>query len=291
LASALPIADARVLLCDSGGEAVELATALGRAYGRASGRTKVVAFDGATVAPGADVVRVPRGDLASMDAALDGSVAAVLVDAVAVHDGVRPLDAAYLRELRRMTRERGCALLADEVVGGVGRCGDWLAISAAGVVPDAAALGSGLGGGIAIGAVVASDALSESVGELRPTAAGSPVACAAAVAVVDAIVDEQLLDNAVEQGDRLRGELQAMAERSALVGKVRGRGVLLGISLRRHAAHEFVLSLLAEGVLTTEVAPDEIVMSPPLVVGPDDIDAAIGAVASVLDSLDVGARA
>jgi acetylornithine/succinyldiaminopimelate/putrescine aminotransferase len=301
LASIAPMADARVLLCGSGGDA--LSVAIGLAVAAAGGdRTTVVALEGSRTAALADasaaawreatgrIVPVPRGDVPAMQAAVDGAVAAVVVDALAIRTGVRPLGADGVRAVAGIARERGCVLVADELDGGMGRSGDWLAISAAGVVPDVAALGDGLGGGVALGAVLATADVAAEAGDRAARTTASPIACAAGAAVLEAISDEQLLDNAAVQGERLRAELAALAARSALVREVHGRGVLVGISLSRAAAHEFVLALLAEGVLATDVAPTEVLLAPPLVVEPDDIDAAVGAVATVLDSLDVGAR-
>lgn len=305
LATLLPIPDARVFLCNSGAEANEAALKLVRKWGLERGRPRIVALDGsfhgrtvATLAatgqpskrsgfePLVDWFRhVPRNDLAAMEAAIDGDTAAVFLEPVMGEGGVHPLEEDYLRGVRRLTSERGALLVADEVQSGMGRCGDWLAASLAGVVPDVVTLAKGLGGGLPIGATLAPAELAFEPGEHGSTFGGGPVPCAAAIAVIQTIQDEQLLDNAVEQGERLRTKLRYFAEGSELVADVRGRGLLIGVQLARPVAHDLVLALLAEGVLATEAGADVVRLTPPLVVGPEDVDAAVGALASVLESL------
>ncbi len=311
LAATLPLPEARVFFCNSGAEANEAAIKLVRKWGLGRGRTRIVAlegsFHGRTVAALAATgqppkraafeplldwfVHVPRNDLAAMEAAIDDSTAAVLLEPVMGEGGIHPLRDDYLRGVRALTRQRGCLLVADEVQCGMGRCGDWLAASASGVVPDVVALAKGLAGGLPIGAIVAPAEIAFATGDHASTFGGGPVPCAAAIAVIETIQEDQLLANAVEQGERLRSKLHSLADGSSLVNDVRGRGLLIGAQLARPVAHELVLSLLAEGVLATEAGPDVVRLSPPLVVGPEDVDAAVGALASVLESLGAGATA
>ena len=305
IASIVPIRDARVFLCNSGAEANEAALKLARRWGLERGRTRIVALEGsfhgrtaaalsATGQPSKRApfeplldwfVHVPANDLAAMDEAVGAETAAVLLEPVLGEGGVRPLDDDYLRAVRAMTLERGCLLVADEVQSGMGRCGAWLAASLAGVAPDIVCLAKGLGGGLPIGAMVASADIAFGLGEHGSTFGGNPVASAAGVAVIETISDEQLLENAAEQGRRLREKLRHFADASPVVEDVRGRGLLLGLQLARPVAHELALSLLAEGVLVTEAGPDVLRLSPPLIVSPEDVDGAVGALASVLDSL------
>ena len=311
LAATLPLPEARVFLCNSGAEANEAAIKLVRKWGLGRGRTRIVAlegsFHGRTIAALAATgqppkraafeplldwfVHVPPNDLAAMEAAIDDSTAAVLLEPVMGEGGIHPLRDDYLRGVRALTMQRGCLLVADEVQSGMGRCGDWLAASASGVVPDVVAIAKGLAGGLPIGAIVAPAEIAFAPGDHASTFGGGPVPCAAAIAVIETIQEDQLLANAVEQGERLRSKLRSLADGSSLVNDVRGRGLLIGAQLARPVAHELVLSLLAEGVLATEAGPDVVRLSPPLVVGPEDVDAAVGALASVLESLGAWANA
>lgn len=301
LASLLPIGDARVFFSNSGAEANEAAIKLVRKWGLARGRSRIVAlegsFHGRTVATLAATgqppkraafeplvdwfAHVPPGDLAALDAAVGEDAAAVMLEPVLGEGGVHPLDDGYLQGARELTSERGALLVADEVQSGLGRCGDWLAISASGVVPDVVSLAKGLGGGLPIGATVAGAEVAFEPGDHASTFGGGPIPCAAALAVLAAIEEEGLLENARVQGERLRDALSAAA--AGAVTDIRGRGLLVGLQLAEPVAHEIVLAMLDEGVLATEAGPDVVRMSPPLVVGPEDVDAAAAAFAAAAD--------
>jgi acetylornithine/N-succinyldiaminopimelate aminotransferase len=304
LASVTAISDARVFFCNSGAEANEAAIKLVRRFGLPLGRPKVVALDGsfhgrtvATLAATGQAakrrgfeplvdwfVHVPAGDIDSMRRAVGADVAAVMLEPVLGEGGVIPLEAEYLREVRGLCTERGVLLVADEVQSGIGRCGDWLAISAARVAPDVATLAKGLGGGLPIGACVSRGELAFGPGEHGSTFGGGPIPCAAALAVIETIRDEGLLDNARTQGERLRAQIQVLAAGS-LVTQVRGRGLLNGVCLAAPVAHQVVLAMLEEGVLATEAGPDVVRLSPPLVVTADDVDAAVAALGGALERL------
>ncbi len=307
LAALLPVPDARVFFSNSGAEANEAALKLVRRWGLPRGRGKVVALEGAfhgrTVAalaatgqpakraafePLVDwVVHVPPGDLEAMEAALDGDTAAVILEPVLGEGGVRPLDDGYLRAVRTLTEERAVLLVADEVQTGIGRCGAWIASSLAGVVPDVVTLAKGLGGGLPIGATVARAELAFAPGDHASTFGGGPVPCAAALAVLEVIEAEGLLENARVQGERLRRGVEALG--SDLVAEVRGRGLLVGVELVRPLAHDVVLAMVEEGVLASEAGPDVVRLSPPLVVGPEEVDAAAAALGAALARVQEGA--
>ena len=303
LAELLPIPDARVFLSNSGAEANEAALKLVRKWGLARGRSKIVAlegsFHGRTVATLAATgqppkraafeplldwfVHVPPEDFRAVDAAVDDTTAAVLLEPVLGEGGVLPLSDGYIRGVRELTAARGALLVADEVQSGIGRCGEWLAISATGVVPDVVALSKGLGGGLPIGATVARAELSFGRGDHASTFGAGPVPCAAALATLAVIEEDDLLTNAREQGKRLRGKVESLAR--PLVTEVRGRGLLVGVQLAEPLAHDVVLRMIEEGVLATEAGPDVVRMSPPLVVQPQDVQEAVGVLGAALDKV------
>ncbi len=307
LAELLPIEDPRVFFSNSGAEANEAAIKLVRKWGLQRGRTKIVAlegsFHGRTIATLAATgqpskraafeplvdwfVHVPPGDLGAMDAAVGPDTAAVMLEPVLGEGGVYPLEPGYLRAVRELATARGALLVADEVQSGMGRCGDWLAISAGGVAPDVATLAKGLGGGLPIGATIARAGISFEPGDHASTFGGGPIPCAAALAVLSAIEEEGLLENASVQGERLRGALAALP--GGPVAGVRGRGLLVGVQLSEPVAHDVVLAMLDEGVLVTEAGPDVVRFSPPLVVQAEEVDEAVRALAAALDR--VGTRA
>jgi acetylornithine aminotransferase len=302
LAELLPVPDARTFFCNSGAEANEAAVKIARKHGLEAGRPGIVALEGsfhgrtiATLAatgqpakrapfePLVDWFRfVPPNDIEALQRALDtGDVGAVLVEPVLGEGGVRPLTPGFLRAAREACDRHGAILIADEVQSGLGRCGDWLAVTASGVVPDVVTLAKGLGGGLPIGACVARAGLALGAGEHGSTFGGGPIPCAAALAVLATIEDEGLLERSREMGARLRDEIARLSP-PGLVAEVRGRGLLVGVQLTRPVAHEVVLAMIGEGVLATEAGADVVRMSPALVVEAQQVDVAVKAFASAV---------
>jgi acetylornithine/succinyldiaminopimelate/putrescine aminotransferase len=279
LAELCPDPLGRVFLCNSGAEANENALYLAR---RHTGRQTIVTLRGgwhgrtaATLActDGAryeDAARragvplsrkVPFDDVAALEAAVDESVAAVLVEPIQGFAGARDCSLEFLAAARRVCDDRGAVLLFDEVQCGVGRCGAFAAAEAAGVTPDALTFAKGLAGGLPIGAVVATPALTDSlaIGDLGSTFGGGPVPCAAALANIAVIEREALIANALAVGEHLAAGARALGIR-----KVSGRGLLLGLHLGRPAA-EVQRALFARRILTgTATDPQVLRLLPPL---------------------------
>jgi len=309
LAELLPVPDARTFFCNSGAEANEAAVKIARKHGLAAGRPAIVAlegsFHGRTVAtlaatgqpakraPFEPLVNwfrfVPPNDAGALERELgDGDVGAVLLEPVLGEGGVRPLTPEFLRAARATCDRHGAILIADEVQSGLGRCGDWLAISRADVVPDVVTLAKGLGGGLPIGACVARAGLAFGPGEHGSTFGGGPIPAAAALAVLATIEEEGLLERVLEMGARLREEI-ARVTPPGLVAEVRGRGLLVGVQLTRPVSHEVVLAMIDEGVLVTEAGADVVRMSPALVVEPEEIDVAVKAFAAAVQHVEEAA--
>ena len=302
LAALLPIPDARVFFCNSGAEANEAAIKLIRKRGLALGKPAIVALEGsfhgrtvaALAATGQPAKRapfeplvnwfrfVPPGDRESLRAALaPGDVGGVLLEPVMGEGGVHPLDDAYLRLVRELCDTHGALFVVDEVQSGF-RCGDWLAISHAGVVPDAACLAKALGGGLPIGALVARADVSFGPGEHATTYGGGPVPSSAALAVLEVIERDGLLVRSLDIGARLAAAVVAAAPAGS-IAETRGRGCLWGFELARASdgtpadANAVVLRMLEAGVLASTAGPTVVRMSPPLVATDAEIDrAAVG---------------
>jgi acetylornithine aminotransferase len=183
---------------------------------------------------------------------------------------VRPLADDYLRGVRALCDERGALLVADEVQSGLGRCGDWAALQHAGVEADVLTLAKALGGGLPIGAMLARAELSFTPGDHASTFGGGPVVCAGALAVLDTIERDGLLERAREIGEALPGAAVAAAPDGAVV-ESRGRGCLWGFQLARPVANDVVLAMIDEGVLATPAGPDVVRMSPPLTSSDEDV--------------------
>lgn len=291
--------DARVFFTNSGTEANEAAFKVTRR----TGRTRIVvaegSFHGRTMGalaltskqayrapfeplPG-DVTWVPYGDAAALDAAVDESVAAVLMEPIQGEAGVVVPPDGYLQHARELTTRHGALLWLDEVQTGMGRTGDWFAYSASGVVPDLVTLAKGLGGGIPIGACIA---IGDAGTLLQPgnhgtTFGGNAVATAAALAVIATIESDDLLSHVVTIGDQLRRGL----DDHPLVAETTGRGLLVGVVLRQPLAAETQKAALAAGLIINNATPERIRLAPPLVLSEDEAADAVTILRTVLDEV------
>jgi len=285
-----------VFFCNSGAEANEAAIKLARLHGHHRGiaRPKVVVMDGgfhgrtlATLAATASAkaqtgfeplpegfVRVPFGD-ADAVAALreDRAVAAVLVEPIQGEGGVRVPPAGYLQALRRLCDENGWLLMLDEVQTGVARTGQWFAHQADGIVPDVMTLAKGLGGGVPVGAcLVAGDATDLfGPGSHGSTFGGNPLACRAALTVVETIERDNLVARAASLGEWLRARLAQALDAQPHVRDVRGRGLMIGIELDRDCA-ELVADARDRGVLLNVTADRTVRLLPPLILSDRDAE-------------------
>jgi acetylornithine/N-succinyldiaminopimelate aminotransferase len=199
--------------------------------------------------------------------------------------GVRPAPAEFLRGLADLCRERGALLVADEVQCGLGRTGRMFAYQHAGITPDILALAKPLGGGLPLGAVLLREALAPAltVGDHGSTFGGNPVACAAALAVLDRIGADGFLAGVERRGAALLRGLRALARRRpGTIREVRGLGLMLGVELAGEAA-PLVEALRARGVLATKAGDRVLRLLPPLVVKPAEIREFLGALDAALE--------
>jgi acetylornithine/N-succinyldiaminopimelate aminotransferase len=289
----------RVFFTNSGTEANEAAFKLTRR----TGRTHLVAaensFHGRTMGalaltskeayrapfeplPG-NVTFVPYGDESALARAVTDQTAAVVLEPIQGEAGVVVPPDSYLAAAREITRDNGALLWLDEIQTGIGRTGRWFAADwvDGGAAPDVVTVAKGLGGGIPIGACIG---LGDAATLLQPgnhgtTFGGNPVACAAALAVLDTIEKEGLLDHATDVGQRLRTGLAA----DPRVTEVRGRGLLVGLDLSQPLSAEVAGAALAHGFIVNNPTPSRVRLAPPLVIGHDDVDAFLAAWPGILD--------
>ncbi|MGK5531935.1 acetylornithine transaminase [Streptomyces sp. URMC 129] len=295
----------RVYFCNSGAEAVEAAFKIGRLTGRRHMVATQGGFHGRTMGalaltgqpkkhegflplPG-DVTHVPYGDAEALSAAVTTDTALVIVEPIQGENGVVVPPEGYLAAAREITRATGTLLVLDEVQTGIGRTGHWFAGQAQGVEADIVTLAKGLGAGLPIGATMA---FGEAAHLLTPGAHGStfggnPVACAAALAVLDTIQSEDLLQRVKDAGERLRDGIWNLGH--PLVDRVRGAGLLLGIVLTEPLAPQVQQAAQDAGLLVNAVAPDVVRLAPPLIVGDGEVDAFLAALPGVLDTVDTSA--
>ena len=293
--------------CNSGAEAVEGAIKLARAATPA-GRYKVVtllnSFHGRTLAamtatgqlqyqrgfeplpPG--FPHVPLNDVAALDAAVDEETAAVMVEPIQGEGGVNIASEEFMRAARDITRQRGVLFIVDEVTTGMARTGDFYAYQHYGIEPDVMTLAKGLGGGVAIGAVVAG---AECAAALKPgmhasTFGGNALACAAAVATLETIEKEGLLERARKLGTYTMDWLTSLArELGGLIVEVRGRGLMVGVELSRPGA-DIVRECLRRGLLINCTHERVLRVYPALTVGQDVLDQGLDLLAGVLRDAD-----
>ncbi|WP_110238529.1 acetylornithine transaminase [Nocardioides gilvus] len=297
-------AEGRVFFSNSGTEANEAAFKLTRRTGRTHVVATEEAFHGRTMGalaltanaayrtpfeplPG-HVTWVPFGDAEALAAAVTDETAAVVVEPLQGEAGVNQPDKDYLARVREITTRHGALMWLDEIQTGVGRTGTWFAhqnpaLVDGVVVPDVITLAKGLGGGVPIGATIALGAAATLLepGNHGTTFGGNPMATAAALAVLDTIESEGLLDHVTEIGALLVEGLTA----DARVTETRGAGLLLGLDLAAGIDAKLVVSAaMAAGWLINSPRPHRIRLAPPLVLTRQDAEAFVAAWPAILDS-------
>lgn len=232
------------------------------------------------------VRNVPFGDLAALRAAATPHTAAVMLEVIQAEGGVIVGEMDYIQGVRALCDELGLLLIVDEVQTGMGRCGALFAHELYGIVPDIMTLAKALGGGVPIGAVLAKAEVAAAFhpGDHGSTFGGNPLACAAALAVVQTLLSEDLPAKARKTGAHLKAQLQAVAKKHpAAILDVRGEGLLLGIALAQDvAAGEVVAKLLEKGFVTGTAAGNVLRLLPPLILEEADCGALCRALDEVL---------
>lgn len=291
----------KVFFCNSGAEANEGLIKLARLWGHDQGRYEVItfrnSFHGRTLATltatGQDKVQkgfepLPAGfryarynDLDSVRAALTPHTAAVLVEAVQGEGGVLPADPAFLAGLRALCTEKNLLLLCDEVQCGIGRTGRWFGFQHYDLEPDAFSLAKGLGGGFPIGAFVTHKRLADvyQPGHHGSTFGGTPLACAAARAVLEIIESENLVAEAACLGARLKSGLTDIAAAHPWLEGARGLGLMLGL-VANVPVKPLETALIQQGLITLATAERVLRFLPPLIITADDVDRALDLVAA-----------
>lgn len=301
----------RVFFCNSGTEANEALLKLARRHFYNKGepeRLRVIAFDnafhgrtlGALAATGTpkykegfgpmlNVTHVPYGDVTRVRQEMGPDVCAIIVEAVQGEGGVLPAPPGFLKALREIVDEAGALLLADEIQTGVGRTGTFLGFEHDGVPADAISLAKGLAGGVPIGAMLCRKELSEALpaGSHGSTFGGSPLASAAALAVLDTLEKENLLETVKARGAELGKRLNALhAKYPKLVATTRGRGLLQALVLKDEVDARGVMSKLQDaGVLVTIAGGQALRFTPPLTITSAELNAALDILDKVLGSL------
>jgi acetylornithine/N-succinyldiaminopimelate aminotransferase len=287
----------KVFFCNSGTEAIEAAIKLARRYAREvlkEDRYEIItmrgSFHGRTlgaltataqerfhksfepVLPGFQYV--PYNDVAAVEAAVNKHTCAVLVEPIQGEGGVNVPAAGYLKALREICDRNNLLLMLDEIQTGMGRTGKLYAYEHEGVLPDVAALAKGLGAGMPIGALIATDKAAQALtpGSHGSTFGGNPLACAAALASFETLIEDDIIIPAAAQLGRhfLQG-LENLKRKYSFVKDVRGKGLLIGMELD-FPGKDIVSACIKEGLLINCTMDTVLRFMPPLIIVEEEID-------------------
>ena len=298
----------KVFLANSGAEANEGAAKLARRYGehRLDGAYEIItatgSFHGRTLAMVAATgqrkfqepyVPLPSGfinaeynNIEAIKAATTDKTCAVMLEPIQGEGGVNIPDDDYLKAVRAWCDEKGILLILDEIQTGIGRTGTLFAYEQYGVEPDVMTLAKGLASGIPIGAILAKDSASVfAPGEHGSTFGGNPVACAAAYATLEFIIDNDVAGNAKRMGQYLIAGLKRLKDKFKFITDVRGRGLLVALEFDSDIAQSVLMACLDRGLLVNRLKPNALRFIPPLIIGEAEVDEALSILDKALSSL------
>ncbi len=297
----------RVFFASSGAEANEGAIKLARKYGSLyrDGAFEIIttvnSFHGRTLAtmsatgkkkwknlfepkvPG--FIHVPLNDFAALKAAVNSRTCAVMLEPIQGEGGVFEVDFDYIRQLRQLCDEQGILLIFDEVQTGLARTGKLFAYQHYGVEPDVMTLAKGIGGGFPLAALLVKERFNIfEAGDQGGTYSGQPLAMAVGLAVMQEVLEKNLVDNAAMQGEYIQKKLREIAARFRLTN-IRGKGLLLAFDLPTEQGAEVVAACLRQGLLVNSPQPATIRLMPALIVNTAEIDWMTEILANVLQEV------
>jgi predicted acetylornithine/succinylornithine family transaminase len=286
----------RALFCNSGTEANEAAIKLARKYQSKFDAEKYEiisvtdSFHGRTYGALAATAQpkyqegfgpmpegfryVERGNIDALEAAISDKTAAVILEPVQGESGVWPLSNEYLQRARQLCDQHKALLIFDEIQSGMGRTGKFFAHEWAGVKADIISLAKGLANGVPIGAVLATDEVAQAFvpGSHGCTFGGNFLSCAAALATLDVLRDENLMENATQVGAYFVDQLNQWKSQFGAITEVRGRGLMVGVTLAKPIARKVLLAALEEGLVLNAVGDSYLRFLPPLTINNADVD-------------------
>ena len=295
----------KAFFCNSGAEANEAALKLARKWGAANGgRYEVVTFrqgfHGRTLATVAATAQawcqegydpLPVGfayadynDLESVKAAVSDKTVAIMLEAVQGEGGVTPATDEFMKGVRALCDEKNLLMIVDEVQAGMGRTGTWFAWQGYDVKPDLFTCAKAIAGGLPMGALVSNAKLADTFGASAhaSTFGGNPVAAAAALAVIEVIEEEKLLENATKVGGLLKEALQGFVDKYDKLLEVRGKGMMLGLVVDGEAK-DIVEALKGQGLLALTAGKNVVRFLPPLTLAEGDLEDAVDMISDALD--------
>jgi acetylornithine/N-succinyldiaminopimelate aminotransferase len=256
----------------------------GRTYGSVSTTHKAKYREPfGPVVPGVEFVRF--NDVADLRAKFSTEVCAILVESIQGEGGIRPLSQEFFNAARELTQSTGALLIVDEIQAGMGRTGKWCGYQHYGIVPDITTLAKPLAGGIPLGAVLCTEEVGRAIhpGMHGTTFGGGPLACAVAIAVIDCIERECLLDHVIKVGDYFQQQLRSLATRHEAIVDVRGKGLMLAAELDSADLGKLVVKeMLARKILINCTSDTVLRFLPPYILEKHHVDQAIAALDEIL---------
>jgi acetylornithine/N-succinyldiaminopimelate aminotransferase len=235
------------------------------------------------VVPGVEFVRF--NDVADLRARFSTDVCAICVEVIQGEGGIRPLSQEFLHEARALATSTGALLLVDEIQAGLGRTGKWFGYQHYGVQPDVVTVAKPLAGGIPLGAVLCTEEAARAIhaGMHGTTFGGGPLACAVAIAVIDAIEKENLLANATEVGNYFQSRLRHLASSHPAIVDVRGKGLMLAAEVDSAALGKVIVAeMLKRRILINCTSDTALRFLPPFTLTRAHVDTAIRALDEIL---------
>ena len=287
--------------CNSGAEAVEAAIKLSRKYGKGE-RYEIICMEGsfhgrtlatltatgqekyrkgyAPLAPGFKIV--PFDDLEKAKEAISSRTVAIMLESIQGEGGINVAGDDYLKGIRRLCDENDLLLILDEIQCGMGRTGKLFSYEHYGIEPDIMTLAKSLGGGFPIGAMITKDKIAScfSPGDHASTFGGNPLACSAACAAIEAILEEKLIEKAAQVGDYFIEKLKELKKKYSFIKDVRGKGLMIGVELE-FEGKDIVTKCQEKGILINCTVDKILRFVPPLIVTQEEVDRVI----TVLDEI------
>ena len=287
----------RSFFSNSGAEANEGAIKLARKYGRIhkEGAYEIISMDrsfhGRTLATTAATgqafyqatwvpipegfKQVPYNDLQALKKATGENTVAILLEAVQGEGGIWPGDKEFIQGVRDWCDERNLVMICDEVQAGMGRTGKFFSWEHYGIIPDIVTMAKGLAGGVPIGAMLTGSRSDVFVaGDHGTTFGGNPIACAAGIATIKTILDENLLDNAAKMGEYCHSKFKQFCEKYSFLDSPRGIGLMQAVNVKHDLAPTIVQQALEHGLLVNALGTNTLRMVPPLNISKREVDKA-----------------
>jgi acetylornithine/N-succinyldiaminopimelate aminotransferase len=290
---------AKCFFCNSGTEANEAAIKLAK---KVTGKKKFIAFEGSfhgrtTASLSAtwkvkykdpftplvpNVVFAKYNNIDSLKVLISDEIAGVIIEPIQGEAGIIVPDKGYLKEVEKICQLHGILLIIDEIQSGNGKTGKFFAYEHENVKPDIVTMAKGLANGVPIGVCIAKKGIDFSPGDHASTFGGNNLACAAANATIDYILENKLMQNASIVGEYFMEKLEELKKSCKIIKKVKGKGLMIGLELNENQAKEIVQKSLKKGLIINNATENVLRFLPPLSIGKSDVDKAIGVLSEVL---------